>query len=307
MLEALTKMMNDIDELKSPMRSIVHPCAKDTERLECSSMSCLREAYDSLGPDCADFIKNGKLETYLRPPSKEPIFQGSISMMSSGPDGVMRVMSRPLETNEMPSQSQMLPPLMMPEMPPLDVLMSIPLQLSQVLQDVEISPRLIIEDVPEPAAPCMREIDLCKRETGAASKDAIEGCLLAHLEQLSPPCRCFVHHITDGRAEMEMQRSRPSPQMKIASMSAPSHLHHPLPPSHHPTGPFHQLGCFFFLFTVALLVSLVLRSCCILCFRKPVRRVALVPPRVATSVRGVDATPMMVSELKLVESKPVRV
>merc|ERR1719502_1930790 len=68
--------------------------------------------------------------------------------------------------------------------------------------------------------PCAREINACIRETGSDSRSAIEGCLVKHYTALSSDCKCFVHHITNGRVPTAAPSSSPA-AVRISASSAP--------------------------------------------------------------------------------------
>merc|ERR1719453_1196203 len=86
------------------------------------------------------------------------------------------------------------------------------------LQDMMEEP----EEPEEAQHPCAREVNACVRETGCNSRSAIEGCLIKHFTQLSAECKCFVHHITNGRVSTAAAQPRVIAVARPVAASSPA-------------------------------------------------------------------------------------
>jgi len=184
-------------------------------------------------------------------------------------------------------------------------------------------PTASIGDDPEEVAawerakhhPCGQEIMMC-RQTVGGEQDAVKQCLLSHLEQLSPRCKCFVNQVEGPE---KMQRMLP-PSAKAAAaptvhaISAPQLREQPMRvvveiddvvrdprfPARPHTAPVHGGPCVFMMTATLVLFALVLRKCILCCCRPraPAPHMAVVVPPEQTSIKLVE--PLMVADIKMV-------
>lgn len=182
------------------------------------------------------------------------------------------------------------------------------------------------EDDKEASHPCAREVDICTRETHSITRSAIEGCLVKHFESLSAECRCFVHHITDGKVPASPKPAQVAPpKKKLAAPEADNVVTvHAVPlrdttifvedfiedgpreSIRHARG--HSLACLLFFTLLFFTFFFTVRACCILlcCRARASRRVVVVPPEEAV-IKTVDPPPMLISEIKAVQvAKPLK-
>ena len=288
-------------------------------RLSCREAACLKQAAESLAPSCAAFL----LSEPEPSPAPKPISQhvrhmssgsgpsGYFTVMSSSSDGEVRRISGPLSASGRPSiatsqqgDAQMM--MMLPSsfgsllgtmLPPevAQLLIGMPPLIN--MQEIEH------EDEAEPAEarhPCAREVALCTREAGSASRDAIESCLVQHLEQLSPECKCFVHHMANSRTSQQAPSApRPAELTPIAVRTVPTHpgFAEPPPMRQHPV---HQLSCLF-LFTAFFVITFLLVRACVVSLlfsgRAP-RAVVVVPPE-RTKIKTINAPPLLIADMKM--------
>jgi len=164
-----------------------------------------------------------------------------------------------------------------------------------------------LDEPEEPQHPCAREVSTCVRETGSDSRSAIEGCLVKHITQLSAECKCFVHHITNGRVP---QPQPPTAKLIVTAVPQPvairtvaggANARGPAAPE--PTRPVHRLSCLLIFSSLFLLSFIIMRAIFkILCCPARARAVVMVPPEHA-SIKTIGAPPLLVSEI----TKPVQV
>jgi len=312
--QQLSSLLAELKAQLSPRPAptpLANPCAEDMKRLQCTDAACLKRSAESLAPACADMLLS-KVE-----PSPAPMHRtrssGYFSLMSSGPGGIERI-SGPLPSFSV--RSVRVPNVA--NMPGFgSVLEMLPPELASIVSASMIEEEEMKEEQDhEPQHPCAREVNACVRETGSESRSAVEGCLVKHFTELSTECKCFVHHITNGRVDAApaaavsgMARATARPvvigtvttrpvavdEVIIADRGMSSKIDHPA----------HRLTCLFVFTGLFLLTFLVLRSLItLLCCRGRVRTVVVVPPEEAR-IKTVGTTPpLLISELT---TKPVQV
>jgi len=316
LLAAMKKQLND-----RPAPKPLNPCSADIRRLQCTDAACLKRSAETLEPQCAAFLL-GMVEPSPAPAPvvrqavhrSAPQTSGYFTVMSSGSDGHVQRISGPVDMG----RATHIPDAIM--MPGLGSMLSmLPPELASMVQSTmalgeELEEQEEEEEAEAPQHPCAREVNACVRETGCNSRSAIEGCLVKHFTQLSTECKCFVHHITNGRV------SAPTP---AAAVSAPRLAPHAVPviiatvasASHEPVQeviiadvtaphPVHRLSCLFVFTGLFLLSFFVVRAIItLLCCRGRARTIVVVPPEEAR-IKAVGAPPLLVSELT---TKPVQV
>lgn len=294
-------------------------------RLHCTDAACLKRSAETIAPACAALLL-GSPE-----PSPEPAPEtasrtmsvrreqaggstGFFSITTSSSDGQMRRVSGPIGLAQLfdapsarsavlsarPSESRMPPTVAMLHsfLPPDIVAM-----LSASGLDIGGGPMAVMqldnEDDDEPSGPCDREYNACMLETRSRSGAALTACLVHHLHELSPPCRCHVEQLTRGRyttspggaavAMAPSVRTVPMPPPAAVTVVEPTIVHverGPTPESMTPTAPHHHLACLLIFTTLFVLAFLLARACIqLLCCGSRARRVVVVPPgeaRIAT-------------------------
>jgi len=323
------QLMGLLDELKQQLdrpapAPVANPCAEDIKRLHCTDAACLKRSTETLAPLCASMLLS-KLEPSPAPepiavhrsPDRSPAGSGHFTVMTSGSDGhIQRI------TGSIPMGSLTIGGDVSVMTPGFGSMLSM---LPPEIRQFVVSGMALEEEEPEPEPetqeaqhPCAREVSACVRETGCNSRTAIEGCLVKHIAQLSAECRCFVHHITNGRVSTTPP-AKPVAVTPVATISQPvairvvSHnaeVREALPRMQEHTGhvppitPVHRLSCLLVFTLLFLLSFLVVRAIVkLLCCQPRGRTVVLVPPE-STRIKTVGATPpLLVSEL----TKPVQV
>lgn len=163
--------------------------------------------------------------------------------------------------------------------------------------------------------PCGDEIMKCRQVTGH-SMGEIKRCLMEHLEQLSPKCKCFINQV-EGPEKMQKQLP---PTQKAAAAPAVHALTPPkattrvvvidddvphLPEGQGPHGipppPHGRHGgpCLFMMTATFILFVLALRKCLrCFCGPPPPPTMAVVVPPEQTSIKLVE--PLRADEIKMV-------
>lgn len=335
-LKAQLEKMRASMERPSP---VANPCAEDMKRFGCKDTACLARKATDLDAACIMMIAQPAI---MPSPSPMPLvasgsMQGVFSMTSTDENGHVERISGPVSAllgGAGIPRSAMLssrPPMLSPSMggmfsmfPPEIMQQMLSPGLAAIIGGIEREIKLEEEEEEEAAShPCAREVNICTRETHSTSRAAIEGCLVEHFESLSPECRCFVHHITDGKVpagakpvaaqvapKKNSQRNdvvtvRAVPLMETTILvddlmvdEVPVHRH----------GEGHKLSCLFFFTLFFLFTFLVVRACCrcLCCPARATRRVVVVPPEAAV-IKTVDPPPMLISEMKVVQvAKPLK-
>merc|ERR1719502_1178667 len=113
------------------------------------------------------------------------------------------------------------------------------------------------ENDDEPSHPCDREYHACMLETRSRSSAALTACLVHHLQELSPQCRCHVEQLTRGRyttspgaaavIRAPSVRTVPVPTAAAVTVVEPMIVHAPRPDAivsdKPPLAPHHHLVC----------------------------------------------------------------
>jgi len=297
----LMDMLTQLNRMRPVVpRAATNPCAQDLARLRCADSACLKRSAESLAPACAAFLVGapqpspapepravGAVSSVRAGPVPRPAGGGTsgyFSITRTGPDGRIERIGGPIGgAISMPlSSSGMMAPFM-PFAPGLLRALGFDLFDEEALEEDE--------DDDEPAHPCAREVPLCIRETHSEASAAITDCLVKHFEQLSPECKCFVHHMS------QRTTAAPSDAAAAAASSSSPTVHTVGAPSARasvvvtlatddeegppPHRPYHRLSCLFF-FTALFVVAFLLARACVLTLcgpSKPVaRRVVVVPP-----------------------------
>ena len=134
----------------------------------------------------------------------------------------------------------------------------------------------------------------------------VQSCLLAHIDKLSPHCKCFVQQTLGERLAahppplpIAAPSARPLAQADPAAVPPSSQVMRLATPEFGvaaaPRHPLHQLSCLFF-FTAMLLFSFLLVRSLVMALcggKRPAKRVVLVPP---PSEGGVQVATVQVAE-----------
>lgn len=285
--------------------------SQDMRRLKCADSACLQRSAEDLAPSCAAFLV-GSPEPSPGPSSGG--VHGFFSMMERDASGAIHRVSGPISGQmALESQRPMMPlglmPLGLPSFVPPELLSLMRSSMADMRDDDDED-----DDDEGPAKhPCGGEIEACKRETGENSREALQRCLLAHFAQLSPECRCFVHHMAGSKATTQQAVAAPPvkvvapPPLKVVSAKRP------LPP---PTvamasrgehdervHPLHRLSCLLLAATVFVVSIMLFRACVLACTKpstKP-KRVVMIPPN-----SGMAMKPMVVTDAEVVQvAQPV--
>merc|ERR1719163_200145 len=158
------------------------------------------------------------------------------------------------------------------------------------------------------AHPCAREMGACIREGQsrassspfpAESREAIEQCLLAHLEQLSPACHCFVRQMVPQRAAAPPRPLMPSPT--LARLAPPAARHGPpgeVAYAEAPLHPLHKLSCVLFFVALFLFAYLLMRVLLAAACTPKSKRVVLIPNEAASVVQIAEPLHLPAGEAK---------
>lgn len=286
----------------SPTRT-ANPCATDIQKLRCSDSACLKRNAESLAPACAALLLGAPEPSPAPEPHSESaghytlISQGSDGQMhrSSGPIGLQSLLGMPMGAPRSASMRPMMAGNLAELMPGLAMPMLrgfMPPELASLLA----SPRMQLlaepeeEEEEEPRHPCAREVAACTREAHAPnglSRTDLEQCLVRHLQQLSPDCQCFVHHVTGGR--LAAMHQQPHASLEGAARQVPTVVITEVPP---PTvtvtvevddpempPPHHRVSCLLVFTALFLLTFLLARAfLMLLCCGSKAKRVVVVPP-----------------------------
>lgn len=318
--QQLSSLLAQLKEQLNPRptpKPLANPCAEDIARLHCADAACLMRSAESLAPQCADMLLS-KPEPSPAPMnvvrnsmhSSSAPSSGYFTVMTSGSDGRVERISGSLPSFS--TRSVRVPDVAM--MPGLGSMLSMlpPELASMVSSSMTLEAEEEQEEEEEVAQhPCAREVNACVRETGCDSRSAIEGCLVKHFTELSTECKCFVHHITNGRVNaapaavatpvavarpvaIGTVTARPDAEVEVVIADGGIAPH-----------PVHSLTCLFVFTGLFLLSFLVMRSLVtLLCCRGRARTVVVVPPEEARIKTVGPTPPMLISELT---TKPVQV
>ena len=153
--------------------------------------------------------------------------------------------------------------------------------------------------------PCLEEIMMCREAVGTATAD-VRQCLLDHLAQLSPRCKCFVNQV-EGPEKMQRQlpasaKAATAPTIHVTTTfevdepefsdpGRPSFARRPHGPHGHP--------CIFMMAATMVLMVLIVRKClrCLCRAPTPANMAIVVPPE-ATSIKLVE--PLNAKDIKVV-------
>lgn len=153
--------------------------------------------------------------------------------------------------------------------------------------------------------PCLEEIMMCREAVGTATAD-VRQCLLDHLAQLSPRCKCFVNQV-EGPEKMQRQlpasaKAATAPTIHVTTTfevdepefsdsGRPSFARRPHGPHGHP--------CIFMMAATLVLMVLIVRKClrCLCRAPTPANMAIVVPPE-ATSIKLVE--PLNAKDIKVV-------
>jgi len=325
MLGGLQNMLAELHQIRPVAQRLSNPCAQDIARLRCTDSACLKRSADELTPVCASFLLGepqpspapeapptavSTVRSTLRSmPMRQPSSSGFFSMEVLSSDGKMQRVSgpmpggatlSPMSFGAMPSLGSFLPPELRAFMQGI-----MQVELDNDDEDEE-------DDDEEGMAqhPCQREVPLCIRETNSRATDAITACLRKHIEQLSPECKCFLHHMQDQRAPQASVASAPTVHV-VQLAKAPAQAHgidaleavnvaKPPPGLDGPHHPAHHISCLFFFTTLFVVAFMVARACVhAMCGSRPVRRIVVVPPPDEPSV--IASRPRKVEAVQVAE------
>lgn len=287
---ALNEMLAQLEQqMPSPrVAAPPNPCMEDMRRLQCSDPGCLRQAADELSPTCAAFLI-GEPEPSPAPLVRERPMTGFFSVTTSNGNGDIIEMSGPMSPRGMPG---MMPSLMgilssmnednepMPALFPPQLASVLPPEVLAMLSNGAgpRGPSREEENDDQAMHPCGPYIGACMRETGRSDRQSIEDCLVAHLDQLSADCKCFVHQ-TVASAAKGAHATAPTAAAPTAVQFAPDVIvvDRPMPPVH----PLHRLSCLFFFTALFLLSLMATRALVAACCTPRAKHVVMVPPESA--------------------------
>lgn len=278
----------------------------------CKDSSCLKKQAEILEPECAAFLL-GVPEPSPAPMPREATPSISVSFHGSQAD------KRPtIEVVEAEAPVTVKKPnmMMMSNSPiafPAIAATFFPPEIMQLMNSaIRDAVEIQAEREERSQHPCEREVAACTRLTGDSSRSGIESCLLRHADELSPPCRCFFHHVTAARSTAP---AKPVSAVvgKVVTMELPQtyamevrtvdtspeemprfHMHGVPPP------PMHRLACLLIFTSLFLLSFLVARACIVLlCCRRRARSVVVVPPEQAVikTIGEPVTSPILITEV----------
>lgn len=225
-------------------------CEADQLRLGCSSSDCLRHLQEQLSPPCLQLLS---MQDAIQP-SPQP-FSFEFEEWGSGSAGVIE-MSADIPP-ELASLLSMLPGF------PSSMFGS-----SMLGRPPRPQPPPPSE---EPAThPCEREINLCTEETHS-TKD-LQGCLVRHLDQVNPRCKCFLHHML-GDSLLEKTPAPAEPRAQLVDIVVVDVEE--VPPRRH------HAACLMSSLLFFVVVFFLARCCIRACITKP-RFAAVVEPATVT-------------------------
>lgn len=224
-----------------------HPCEADQVRLGCRSADCLVAKQEELSSECHQFLEN------MTPmPSPAPAVRFDLEDWHEWNGGGM---------------------------PMMEISTGMPAEFAPLLQMMFGMPPPPKPEPPPPSThPCDREVQLCTEETHSTARPALQSCLVAHFDELSPSCKCLLHHLLGDKLE-----GRPAP----VSETVIDVIVEPVPP---PPPRMHHAVCFLVSPLIFMCLAFLIARCCIrACITKP-RFAAVVPPEtvVIKTVPGVE-------------------
>lgn len=340
--DPMAELKMQLEKMRSSMERptpVANPCAEDMKRYGCSDAACLKRKATALDAACMMMIAQ---PIVMPSPSPMPLVapgllksQGVFSMTSTDNEGHVERISGPLSSLlggvALPRSAVVSsrPPMLSPSVggmfsmfPPEIMEQMLSPGLAAIIGAAERQMELEEEEEEEASShPCAREVSICTHETGSTSRAAIEGCLVKHFESLSSECRCFVHHITDGKvpAASKPTAAQVAPKKKAKGDDVVTVRAVPLTETTIFVDDMmveelparsrgHSLSCLLFFTLFFLLFFLAVRACCrfLCCPARTARRVVVVPPEAAV-IKTVDPPPMLISEMKAVQvAKPIK-
>ena len=332
----LEALLNQLTQQMAPMavrRAPPNPCAEDMRRLNCKESSCLKGNAETLNPACAAFLLGDEIKPSPMPEAADrdeaprpmriptsgrPQPQGYFTMMTTDSEGAIHRSAGPIPgpRAETMMRTAMTPPSMSSFFPPeiLSMMRTGMMALDAELAREEEEEEEEEEESGQAQHPCAREVSACTRETRSNARPVLEQCLVAHFEQLSPECRCFVHHLVGSRPPTAAMAMSKPPAVAAAALP-PKAPYHPsaddviivqAPTPMDKTSKSRHLSCLFVALSIFMVVLMLTRLCMKACCRAaPPRPVVLVPPETmkiqATShpeakVEAATTAPLQVAE-----------
>jgi hypothetical protein len=248
-----------------------NPCEQDMARLKCDSAKCLVAKAAQLSPPCARLvIAPSPSPDPARPTSSHTNEYVEIFEMAM-PDVEVTLMSTDGGKAFDPS----------------DIFRDLSPEFAHILDLIMPGAAPAPQSFSPPQAsvgshPCAVEVEQCVRETGTKERRAIERCLLAHYEDLSATCKCFVHEMDDSPEAMAAIKQRMPPAAAApAVLTVPGVFdqHEPPPPRHEP---MRHISCMLFMPLMVVAIALLVRRCCLCCCQQKPIFAAVVPPEKAS-------------------------
>jgi len=266
------------------------------------------------------FMRGPRTEEHRRP-VQQPA-QGFFTVVSTDEEGHSKTFSGPLGGEaSMPPELAQLTEMASSVRSEIDsvfsafapMLLGRPLEMMKMPEPERASPReqypvASIGDDPEEVAaaervkhhPCGDEIMQC-RQIGGHSMGEIKQCLLKHLDQLSPRCKCFVTQV-EGPEKVQRQlppsaQAAAAPKVSVVSVGPASRVEvlddltisrvRPSLSSAHGAHAAHGGPCVFMMGATLVLFVLMLRKCLQCCCRAaaPAPTMAIVVPPEQTSIK----------------------
>jgi len=328
MLSRLQSQVAQMRSTKAPTAAPpTHPCKEDIVRLKCTDTACLKRAAEDLAPACAAYLLGAPQPSPEPAPARRPQPTGFLTMSrpmqpmgyfslsTTGSDGevhrfggdISRLIGSPMMVPRSAILSQR-PAAPTPAGRP--SAMTVPAGLHELLGSV-FPPELVRalttgldaaelaivdDDADEPRHPCAQEVALCTRETHSSGREAIQACLIRHVEQLSAECKCFVHHIAGDQLQTAARQSAAAPTVRV--VAAEPRVAITVAPVAESVSPrVHSLSCLFIFTFIFLVTFMLVRTCIVLCCCTPVKRHVVVVPPEHTTIKTLNPPPMLVAEM----------
>jgi len=287
MMEDMAKAI-DADTRREQVAPLKNPCAQEQVALGCKSASCLKMNLPKLSPECAKLV-GGHLATAEPSPSPMPKTMTSTIHMRMpmfdpffGEDTFGRVMGGGFMNQPSDLMNLLLGGI------------SRSMPATTMRQEVHFRPEP--SPAPKPSAhPCEKEVARCASEIPSSNRDAIQQCLIAHYEQLSSHCKCFLHQVLPAEDKKLLPFGPPpmaEPAMRVVVGTdhnfgmVPFQTADEFERLHHSHAGQH-IVCMLLIPLMMLAFALLVRRCCLACFATKPQFAAVVPPE-PTTIKTVE-------------------
>jgi len=256
-----------------------NPCEQDMARLNCASAKCLAAKVTQLSPGCARLV--------IAPsPSPDPMMErildagDLVEIFEIGMPEAIEVSFTDVDGGELFNPALEFFRTLTPELAGMFVPSS-----------AKAPPTISSPQAVPSSHPCAAEVSQCVRETGSKVRSVIERCLVAHYDELSTTCKCFVHETNDSPEALAALKQRmppaaaaPTVMTVTPAMTRPhwSEEHftvHQIAPG---TEPMRHISCMLFMPLMVVAIALLVRRCCLFCCHQKPIFAAVVPPEQAT-------------------------